>query len=409
MKSSPFHALAHYRLLPQTIPLTALLIAAVSRIPYAMIPLGTMATITAGAGSIATGATTTAIVSLCAATISPIHGRIADIISPRMLLLILWPLSSLATASLFIGAIYHWSNWRLWACAAFTGLTMIPVGAFTRARWVTSTDNPKTLGTAFSYESMTDELMFVIGPALVGLSSAVLWWAPLALSALLICVFVGLFALSTPPSSPKDPSASLAQTDLPHPPIVTVLVQIWPTIGIMVGVGMLFGATQAGITARALTQGAPGQAGLWYALMGIGSAFIALMVVLIPERISTAARIGFPSLAASAILLGTSFVHSLAHTGFLLIFSGLGVGIVLVTTFAAAESLAPQGGLTVAMTAMPAAITIGVSLGSFLGGYTSSYWSDSAAFAVASSAGLIAATCSLALFLRSKKNTIPMK
>lgn len=397
MKSSPLRALAHYRLLPQTIALPTLAVAAIARIPYAMIPLGTMATVTAGTQSVTAGGTATGIVSLCAALASPIHGRISDVLSPRKLLILLWPLSSLATGCLLLSAINTWQDWRLWLSAAATGLTMIPVGAFTRARWVTSTTQPKTLATAFSYETMTDEFMFVIGPVLVGIASTFLWWAPLALTTALIASVVGAFALTTPPSPTLH-----RQSDTPRPTILSVLAAIWPTIGTMMGVGAMFGAVQAGMTARALEQGAPGQAGLWYALMGIGSAFIALMVVLIPERISPTLRIAAPALGVAGILVLVSSIHSLPLTGTLLIFAGLGIGVTLVTSFATAEALAPPGGLAVAMTAIPAAITIGVSLGSFIGGYSSDLWGSGTPFLVAAAALFGAATC--ALGLRSLSN-----
>lgn len=422
MLSSPFRALQHYRLLPSIIPLPRLIIAAGARVPYSMIPLGTVAAVSQSTGSIALGGMATAAIALSSTIAAPLLGRLSDIIGTPRLLAIFSPLSAASLAFLLTATVQAYDDWKLSLAAALTGATMIPVGALTRARWVSLRPDPRTLATAFSYETMVDELMFVIGPIFVGLTGILAYWMPLALALFFVCFAVGAFTFE---------SFSSATTTLPHlssgrtsdrskhggaeaqagarPPILVILWRVAPLIGVMIAMGLIFGTVQTGITERAIAAGTPQQAGLWYGLMGIGSAIVSIFIILIPEKISAATRI----FVASALLIITthsaSHIDSLASTGALLFALGFGMGSNLVTSFATAEKLAPPGGIAVAMTAMPAAITIGVSAGSVIGGQAAVYGSH-VAFHAATTAAMCAIICALWLrtaFRRTHSATNP--
>lgn len=419
MQPSAFRALGHYRVLPKLVPTYRLFIAAAARVPYAMIPLGAVTGVTWASNNIALGGRTTALIALSSAIASPFWGRLSDRLGIARLLHILWPLSLFATLWLLLVTISNTDSWMLYAAALAVGSTMIPVGALTRARWIALHPDPRTMSTAFSYETMVDEFMFVIGPVFVGLTSVYAGWAPLAVATALIFLIVGTFTWENTlrsACSASDahhtqdepianlPSESREATDAPLPRISTVLWSIAPIIGTMIAMGTIFGTTQTGLTERALSLGQGSQAGLWYGLMGIGSAIISILAVVIPDRITAPARIGAGALLLTGTMHFASHLESLAGTGALLLLSGLGMGIVLVTSFANAEHLCPPRGTAVAMTAMPASITIGVSLGSLAGGSAALYGSH-AAFHWATGAAFFALICSmwLTLHLRTSR------
>ncbi|WP_175955403.1 MFS transporter [Schaalia sp. Marseille-Q2122] len=398
MQSSPFRALAHYRSLPTIVSWRRLLVAAAARASYAMVPLGTMSAITASTGSVALGGLATGVVSLSTAIASPFIGRWSDYSGQRRMLLIVTPLSALALASLLTAALMGWSDWRLWAACLFVGVTSLPIGSLTRARWVSHSLTPRLLATAFSYESMVDELMFVFGPVLVGLTAVVFPAAPLALAAGLVTVAGGLFAYHAPRTLVEPQAAGVDS----RPSIARVLWAIAPAIIAMMAIGTLFGATQAGLTAKATALGVPGQAGVVYGAMGIGSAIMAILVVVISERVTPAMRVALPAFfAAGAMWLAGHFDSLLPVAGVLFV-AGLNVGVMMVTSFTNAEKLAPAGGLAVAMTAMPAAITVGVSAGSIAGGFAASHTGPQAAFLVSAGACVIAALSALPLARRTR-------
>lgn len=400
MQTSPFRALAHYRSLPQIVSWRRLLVAAAARASYAMVPLGTMSAITSSTGSVALGGLATGVVSLSTAVASPFIGRWSDYAGQRRMLLIMTPLSALSLGLLLLSALMGWSDWRLWLSCLLTGVTSLPIGSLTRARWVSHSLSPRLLATAFSYESMVDELMFVFGPVLVGLTAVFFPAAPLALAATMVSIAGGLFAYHAPRTL-HEPQIAEGER---RPSIPRVLWAIAPAIVAMIAIGTLFGSTQAGLTAMADALGVPGQAGVVYGAMGIGSAIMAIMVVVIPESFTPAMRVGFPAIIAGAAMWTAGSLTSMSVIAAVLFVAGLNIGIMMVTSFTNAERLSPPGGLAVAMTAMPAAITVGVSAGSITGGFAASQAGAHAAFLVSVAACAVAALSALPLVSRSPQS-----
>ena len=364
MASPPgrFRALSHYRLLPGIAGWPALVVAFLARTPYAMVPLGVMMAFTASTGNIAIGGMATGVASASTAMAAPLLGRVAEHIGQRPLLLVVIPINAMGLLGLFLISLGSGAPWYLWLLCVVTGATAIPVGSFTRARWVRLTTAPHQLTAAFSYESMADELVFVLGPALVGIAaSAAMPSAPLGL-AFLLMVIAGLpFAVM----APREVSATSRSDKVSIPRVIRAVVV---PVAVLIAVGIFFGASQVGITQRAENIGAPGDAGLVYAVMGIGSAIAAILVVTIPDSIPFWKRLVVSALGMSAGMALIGFAGSLGTTTLLMAITGFFIGPCLVTTFSLAEKLAPPAGVTVAMTSMASSVTVGVALGSSLGG-----------------------------------------
>ncbi len=406
MQPSPFRALTHYRTLPRLAGYPALLIALAARAPYAMIPLGTMTAVTASTGSVATGGLATGVVSVSTAIASPLIGRWSDRRGQRLVLLTLTPINALSLLALFVAALSGCDGAALWVACLIVGLTSLPVGSFTRARWAVQTTNPRDLAAAFSYESMADELVFVLGPALVGIAaSAAAPAAPLVLAVILVIVAGIPFALTAPDTRRRasDGHSTTMDPDVARPTIVVVLLAVVPAIIVMVCIGTFFGSVQAGTTERAVFLGAPGRAGLVYALMGLGSAVMSLLVVALPDsvRLSTRVLIGGTGMA---LLMGlVTAQSSLLGTSLALLVTGLFVGPTMVTAFTTAERLAPGGGISVAMTSMQSSVTVGVSLGSALGGGLAAGLGPAGAYGLAIGAGVLVALVGLSMGITGRR------
>lgn len=362
---SPFRALVHYRELPEHFGLHQMLISLFARSPYAMLPLGIMTAFSASTGDIAKGGLATGIFSVASAICSPLIGRASDYWGQRGLLLALIPLNALGILGLYWAALSGASGMALWLLCFATGATVVPVGSFTRARWVARNPNPRILNAAFSYESMADELVFVLGPALVGIAASAATPPTALLLAFALAVVAGIpFALGAPKHVLSSPEAKEGK----RPRIRAVIAAVLPTIFALVAVGVYFGSVQAATTARAEGFGEAGAAGLIYATMGIGSAVAALLVVTLPAGFKLSARFVVFGIGMSATIFITSFDFGLPMTALLLLLSGLFVGPTLVTAFTISEKLAPPGGIAVAMTLMQSSVIIGVSVGAAVGG-----------------------------------------
>ena len=356
--------LAQYKVLPQISSGSAMALAVAARAPYAMIPLGTMTAVTASTGSVATGGLATAFVSIALAIASPLIGRWADHQGQRFVLSLLTPINALALGLLVYTSASGIDGPLLWLSCILAGATSLPIGSFTRTRWVTMVSNQRELNTALSYESTVDEMVFVLGPALVGIAaSAAVPVAPLVLAATLVLAAGIPFAMMAPGK------LNAVEEESERPGIIRVLWAVAPAIGVMFCIGMFFGSVQTGTTERALALGSASTAGLVYAVMGIGSAFIALMAVAIPDSVRISTRVILGGLGMTLFIMTTTAgSHSLLLTAGALLLTGLFVGPTMVTAFGITEKLAPRGGTGVAMTSMQSAITIGISIGSSVGG-----------------------------------------
>ncbi|WP_199711122.1 MFS transporter [Tessaracoccus antarcticus] len=389
MPSSPFSALAHYKSLFAISSGRSMALAVAARAPYAMIPLGTMTAITASTGSVASGGLATGVVSVATAVASPLIGRWADRRGQRFVLRLLTPLNAAALVMLLVAALSGWDGPLLWVACLWVGLTSLPIGSFTRSRWIVAARQPRDVSTAFSYESTVDELVFVLGPAFVGIAaSAAVPAAPLALAAALVLLAGMPFAI-TAPAVIDIPSANTTVTR--RPSIGTVLWAVVPAIVVMVCIGTFFGSVQAAVTERSLELGLASRAGLVYALMGVGSAATALLAVVIPAAVRLSTRVLVGGLGMTVFILVTWTQGSLLLTALTLLAAGLFVGPTMVTAFSVAERRSPSGGTGVAMTAMQSAITIGVSLGAAAGGALAAAEGATGAFFLAAAAALVIA------------------
>lgn len=385
MASSSLKAMRNYRELPQIMGKHILIIAFLARAPFAMIPLGAMTAFTASTSNVAIGGLVTAMISIATAIASPLIGRAADLWGQRPVLLFLAPLNALGLLGLFLCSLRPSVPWYLWALCIITGASIIPVGSFTRARWVARVRAPYQMAAAFSYESMADELVFVLGPALVGIAaSAAAPSAPLGLAFGLVLVVCIPFAFTSPTkvqlAQESGSEHHVDATPQKPPSIGRVLWRVLPSIIILICVGTYFGTVQAGTTVRAESLGEPGKAGLVYAVMGIGSAFTALMVVMIPEKVRLSIRVLVCSIGMAIFLALVNAQGSLGSTALTLGLAGIWVGPTLVSAFTITEKLAPKGGVSVALTSMQSSVTIGVSLGAAVGGILARNYGETGAY-----------------------------
>ncbi|WP_129587641.1 MFS transporter [Actinomyces minihominis] len=404
MSQNPFSAMRSYRELPSAFGAGKMVAAALARIPYAMLPLGIMTAFTAATGDIAVGGLATAFFSVAVAVCSPLVGRAADIWGQRRVLMIIAPVNALAILALFLAAINVPATPLIYLICLLAGMTGVPVGSFTRARWVGMHPNPKRLTAAFSYESTVDEFVFVLGPAFVGIAAtAAAPAAPLLLS-FIIWALAGIPFALTAPVKPLEGDGGLAP-ESKRPTIGRILVSIAPAIVALIALGTFFGSTQAGITVRAEELGSVGSAGLVYASMGVSSGIMALLVVALPDRFKLSDRFIVFGLAVAALTMMTSGAQSLPATALWFLATGIFIGPTLVTAFTVAERLAPPGGIAVAMTLLSSSVTIGVSIGSATGGRIAEASGSHLTFVFAAVAILTVAV--IGFTLRIKKDQLP--
>lgn len=350
-------------------------IAFIARLPFAMMVVGVLTLVVSATGSVGLGGLTSAAVGIGVVIAGPVIGDAVDRFGQRKVLVPLGILNGILLGVFPVVVTAGSPDPLILTAAAAIGLTAPQAAAMSRSRLMGiirarlgAEHRPRTLSRVMSYESAADETAFVIGPFLVGILAAVIApWAPIAIAAALSLVFVTAFALH--------PSGRIAATALDpgeseeRAPISQVLR---PRILVLVagtfGVGLFFGATLTSLTAFAQTAGDDVEAGLLYGLMGIGSAALALAVVLLPSRFALRHRwlVFAAVLAVSAG--GYAASDSLGAVIVMLLLMGLGVGPTLVTLFSIAGHRSPVGRSATTMTLLGSALTLAQALASAVTG-----------------------------------------
>jgi MFS family permease len=381
--------LASYRRLLHLAGPTYVLVAFVGRLPLAMSQLGTLLLVATASGSYGLGGLSAGALAVANAVGAPVAGTLADRIGQRHVVLVQSLLGATGLALLVAVVHVDASDALVVLTAAATGLVLPQVGPLARVRWrpltrSTGAHQRRLVDAAFSYEGAADEASFAIGPALVGLSVAVV--SPsgaLLLAAVLLAVFGSAFAL--------DASARLTHAE-PHPLATGRLLGAAFVVLVVaqVSIGMLFGATQTGATVLATDAGTPGLAGFVHATLGVGSALAGLATAYVPERVGHERRALVAAWALLVLALPLLLVGSLMTATATVLVLGFAVAPYMIAVFSLAERVVPSSRVGAAMTMLASATGVGYALGSSLAGRLADSSGATAAFGVTVGATVLA-------------------
>ncbi|CAM3079012.1 MFS transporter [Tsukamurella hominis] len=348
-------------------------VAFVARLPFAMMVVGVLTLVVAGRDSLAFGGLSSAMVGIGSAAVGPLVGAAADRFGQRRTVLAAGIANSLALLLMTWVVFSPLPGWAVLASAALVGASAPQVGPMSRSRLVTiiTTKLPegrrvRTLLSVMAYESAADEVIFVFGPVIVGLLATTMSpAAPMIGAAVLTVLFVSAFALHPSGRAPEQHGdGAVVQAparELANPLLFTVIAGVF-------GMGLFFGSTLTGLTAFMRDAGNAESAGLFYGVMGVGSAALALGSALLPERFSIAARwVSFSTvLVFGAALIAAAPSLPLLVAG--LAIAGIGVGPTLVTEFSLGAERSPLGRSATVMTILGSSLILGQSLASAVNG-----------------------------------------
>ena len=141
----------------------------IGRLPMSMYGLGTVLLISAGTGRYGLAGTVAAVSALGNALCAPQLGRLTDRLGQHRVLVPICLIFTLSVVGLVSAVQLGLPDWTLFACGIVGGATMPQLGPMARARWSVLLAGTSRLHTAFSIESIADELCFIVGPAAVTL------------------------------------------------------------------------------------------------------------------------------------------------------------------------------------------------------------------------------------------------
>ena len=135
----------------------------IGRMPMAMFGLGTVLLISAATGKYGMAGAVAAVGSLGYAFSAPRIARLVDSRGQRRVLLPLVAVFVTATTALIVAVELRLPTWAFFVAGAIAGAAMPSLGTLVRARWSALLAGSPGLHTAFSFESVADELCYVVG------------------------------------------------------------------------------------------------------------------------------------------------------------------------------------------------------------------------------------------------------
>ncbi|MBR22946.1 MAG: MFS transporter [Microcella pacifica] len=342
-------------------------VAFTGRLPFAMMIVGILTFATLQLDSVALAGLLAACAGVGTAISGPWVGALADRNGQRAVLLIAGAVSLLATGAFLALVLLDGALGALVIVAVVMGASTPQVAPFSRARLVRLARDvephrrSRATSLVMSYESVMDEVSFVIGPVIVGaFSVAIAPWAPLAVSMTLTATAIVAFALHRTAAL-----APLAHDDTrEHRPRRGPLLtrELALLIGAMFLVGGIFGATLTALTEFMTLRGEGEYTGIAYGAMSLGAILTAGALVLAPVSFSLQRRWTVFAVLASAGALGLVVADSLPFLLVALFAAGCGVGAVLVALFSLGAEVAAPGRTTTVLTILQSTLVVGQAL-----------------------------------------------
>jgi MFS family permease len=365
------------------------------RMPISMFGLGTLLLVASLTGRYGLAGLVSAASSIGYAVCAPQAARLADrfgqgrVLRPQALL------SAAATAALVGCAEWRAPDWALLLTGALAGATMPSLGSMVRARWRLLLGDSPLLHAAFSLESVLDELIFVIGPALVTVLATEVQPASGVTVAMVACV-AGTLLLAAqrgtePPVAPAPRDGGARRIRIPAPGLVTLAP-------VYLLVGSMFGTIDLSIVAFSQEHGHKPLAGFILGTYALGSAVGGLWYGSRTWRAPLHRRFAITLTLVSAGTATFWIMPGLGALASVIFFCGLAISPTFIAGFSLVDQQAPPGRRTEGLTWLTSAISVGLAGGSAIaghlvdaGGARWGFW-----FAAACGAGAVAA-CLLGL------------
>ncbi|MBP2475280.1 MFS family permease [Crossiella equi] len=367
------------------------LAALLGRLPVAMVGLALMLYVQLTTGSFGAAGAVSAGALTGVAIGSVVQGRLVDRLGPTRVLLTAAALFSVFVA-LGITAVESGAPvWLMALIALALGTTQPSVSSSSRSLWARLVPPGPTRQAAYSYEAISMEVFFILGPGLAGLLTAAMPWAGTGVLVGSVSMVVGAvgFALTPAVRAWREP----AEPQAVRPSMFGVLTPAMRTVALAAfGFGITIGFVEVAVPAAATQAGHQSIGGLLLSLWSISSVAAGVLYGMRPFPRPMYLRL--PALIAgfSGLILILAFQSTLI---------GLAIGLLVVGTLItpqatahsiAVEEVAPAGSSTEAFGWVITAVTLGLAAGQGASGQLIELSGPWLAFVASTVAGLLIAT-----------------
>lgn len=366
----------------------------VGRMSMSMYGLGTVLLIASLTGRYGAAGTVAAAGGIGYAAFSPWVAQLADRFGQHRVLLTQVTIFAVTATAFIICAELREPFLVLLATGFLAGICMPSTSSMVRSRWsVLLSAEPRRLHAAFALESVNDELIFVIGPALVTLLATQVF-AAAGVEVASVLAFSGtlVFALqrgTQPPLRPRVPRTARQRPSLPAPG----LVMLAPALLVL---GAMFASIDLSTVARATELGHRPLAGLILGTYALGSAIGGLWYGSRQWRAPLGRRFNITAVIAVACAATFWAVPNLITLDLVCLVSGVAISPTLISGYAILERQAEPHRRTEAMAWLGSTASVGVALGSAVAGHILDAYGARAGYGFAACCGAVAVAICLA-------------
>ena len=341
--------------------------ALVGRSAYALVLLPLFYAVTDATGSVALGGTAIALYGATASFLAPVRAWFIDHFGARKVLTVLVLLFGASLAVMASVSLLGGSGAALITLATIAGAVAPPLGPTMRVAWGSLAPTPALLKKGLSFDSVIEELLYLVGPAIAGLGLAVIAPGQALFVPAALVVFGGLLFVATPAVG------SMASRDRAHPESTGRR----PLILEARFVGLLLPALVAGAVSGTLTVAVPVAlsghggsvaAGIALGLFAGGSALGGLLYGALTIPGSPARQL---VVLAAALLAASSFVAIATGSvamSIVLVVAGLFFSPVMIVAYVAAHAAGGDTRQNSATTWVNTSHNLGGAAGSALAG-----------------------------------------
>lgn len=333
-----------------------------ARLPLPMTGIGIITLVSQLHGSYALAGAVTATFVLTYALLSPQVSRLVDRHGQSRVLPLATLVSVVGTTLLLAGTWWALGDWSLFVGALLAG-AMPSMSAMVRARWTVLYRGQAQLQTAYSLETVLDELTFIIGPPLsVGLCVALFPQAGPLLAAVLLALGVTALVMQRSSEPPTQADVKTEGTSLIR------LVEVRLLALLMMAMGVIVGTVDIASVAFAGTRGQPGAASLVLSAYALGSCLAGLVFGALKLNQSLSRLLLIGAVATGLSTLPVWWAGSIPGLALAVFGAGVFFAPTMIVAMSLVERRVPEQRLTEGMTWLLAGLNIGVAMGAALAG-----------------------------------------
>lgn len=377
----------------------------VARFPMAMLGLAIVIFVESSLGNYSTAGALSAALLIATSLAAPVQARVADRVGQTRLVV---PLLAVHTVAMLTFVIVVRSEGPVLLAATAVvaaGASLPQFGAFVRRRWshVLSTPTPPasvgvdaTVDTAYAWESILDEVVFISGPVLVAMLALGVDPAVAVLSTLGFTVLGGVAYAACRATEPggREPGTPRTEAGMP-----------WVAMSLLaasaLALGVTFGAIELSTVAHTDQIGRPATAAVVLSAFAAGSLAAGVVAGARTWRSSTLSRYPIGAAALAVALTPALVAREPFVLAGVMALAGLTVSPTLISGYSLVQELIPADRLTEGLAYYQTALGLGVALGAAVTGPIADTGRASWGFGVAMAGGAAASAFAFLLMRRT--------